>query len=193
MSTFPKIALVCVLVVLVAVVLFQNRRLFYSSAGQSQIQRFVANPQNDKALVAYGWKIDELEKILSQFKAKYEIPNTKHIIQSEGDKLRVTFPDDLEPALFTFLVNYVQYPEGFDLKHRSIASAGTVTLSLDFGLPSADLNGKKAVFYIPTNDREHDLVYVQVDGQAYENSFAGRSWRPMSNGRMPDAVTQLTR
>jgi hypothetical protein len=195
MSTSSKVALAVggVAAALVIVVLFQNRRLFYSSAGQPLVQPFVANTKNDKALVVYGWSIDELQKILRQFKTKYEIPNAKHLIRSEGDKLRVVFPEDLEPDLFSFLVNYVQYPEGFDLKHRSITSAGTATLSLDFGLPSAALNGKKAVFYIPTNDREHDLVYVQVDGQAYEHSFAGHCWRAMSQARMPDAVAELTR
>ena len=193
MSTFSKLALAVVVGSIVVVVLFQNRRLFYSRAGQPPVKPFVANPNNDKALVVYGWSIDELQKILSQFKANYKIPHRKHLIRSEGDRLRVIFPEDLEPDLFSFLVNYVQYPEGFDLKRHSITSAGMATLSLDFGLPSATLNGKKAVFYIPTNDREHDLVHVQVDGHSYENSFAGRCWRAMSEARMPDAVTPLTR
>src|SRR5581483_10559146 len=109
------------------VLLFQSRRLFYRSAGAPPVQPFVANPNNDKALIVYGWSIDELQKILSQFKANYKIPNRKHLIRSEGDRLRVNFPEDLEPDLFSFLVNYVQYPEGFDLKGRSITSAGTAT------------------------------------------------------------------
>jgi hypothetical protein len=192
-STSSKIALAFLAAAIVVFVLLQNRRLFSSRAGQPPVQPFVANPNNDKALVVSGWSIDELQKILSQFKAKYEIRNRKHLIRSEGDRLRVVFPEDLEPGLFSFLVNYVQYPEGFDLRRRSITSAGTATLSLDFGLPSAALNGKKGVFYIPTNDREHDLVYVQVDGRAYENSFAGRCWRAVSKARMPDAVAALTR
>ena len=193
MSTSSKIAVGIVGAALVLVVLFQNRRLFYSCAGQPPVQPFVANPKNDKALVVHGWGIDELQKILGQFKTKYEIQNAKHLIRSEGDKLQVVFPEDLKPDLFCFLVNYVQYPEGFDLKHRSITSAGTATLSLDFGLPSTTLVGKKAVFYIPTNDREYDLVYLEVDGQAYEHSFAGRCWRPMRDARMPEAVGELTR
>jgi hypothetical protein len=199
MSTSSKVAIALIgfvaiiVAALAALILYQNRRWFYSRAGQPPVQAFVANPKNDKALVVYGWSIDELQKILIQFKAKYEIPNRKHLIRNDGGGLRVVFPEDLEPDLFSFLVNYVQYPEGFDLKARSVTSAGTTTLSLDFGLPSGALNGKKAVFYIPTNDREHDLVYVRVDGVVYENSFAGRSWRAMSESRMPDAVVRLTR
>ena len=193
MSTSLKLAVGGAVAALVILFLFQNRRLFYSCAGQPLVQPFVASPKNDKALVVSGWSLDELQKILSQFKLKYEIPNTKHLIQSEGNKLRVVFPDDLEPNLFCFLVNYAQYPEGCDIKHRSITSAGTATLSPDFRLPSTALNGKKAIFYIPANDREYDLVYVQVDGKVYENSFAAPCWRTMSAARMSDAVAALTR
>src|SRR5579859_4410415 len=105
MSTPLKVAVGIVAAALLLLVLFQNRRLFYSCAEQPPVRPFVANPKNDKALIVYGWGIDELQKILGQFKTKYEIQNAKHLIRSEGDKLQVVFPEDLEPDLFCFLVN----------------------------------------------------------------------------------------
>jgi len=191
-TTVISIAAAMVIAALIIFLSYQNRRLFYRCPSDHIVQPFVANPQNDKILVVYGWSEDELRKIIEEFISLYELPTgVKYLVRREGEALQVAFPEDIEPGLFAFLINYARYPKGFDPKGRAILSAGTVTLSSDFGLPSSNLVGRKAVFYVPTNDREHDLLYVRVSGQTYENSFAGKCWRPITDPRMPPAIAPL--
>jgi hypothetical protein len=194
MTTSMKVAVVAVILIgaLAAYLAYQNRRRLFDTCPQSTTAQYVPNPQNDKTLIVYGWSSDEIKKILSDFAATYKVQGFKYLLRTEDQPLRVVFPDDIESALFSFLVNYVQYPIGFDFKHRSIVSTGTVTLTPDFGLPSLALSGKRALFYVPTNDNEYDLVYVRVGENTYENSFAGNCWQPKEDARMPAQATLQT-
>jgi hypothetical protein len=105
--------------------------------------------------------------------------------------LRAVFPHDLPGDLFTFLVNYVQYPRGIDLKGRAIHVAGRATLTPDFGAPH-DALGQKAILYVPTNDTDYDVVYVRtVTGMVYEDSFASGTWKRVDTPRLPPEVETL--
>ena len=42
---------------------------------------------------------------------------------------RLTFPKDIHPLLFTFLVNYAAYPFDLDFTHRSIMVGGATTVT----------------------------------------------------------------
>lgn len=191
MTTPVKVLVVAVgvIVALAAFLAFQNRRRLFDTCPQSTAAQYVPNPENDKALIVYGWNSGEIRKILSDFAATYKLHGFKYLIRTEDQPLRVVFPDDIEPDLFSFLVNYVQYPIGFDLKSRSIVSTGAVTLTPEFDLPSPALSGQRALFYVPTDDNEHDLVYVRVGELTYENSFAGQCWQRKEDPRIPAHAT----
>jgi hypothetical protein len=169
-----------------AALVFQNRRLLFDRCPVPVTAPFVPDPQNDKTLLVFGWSEGEVKKIIDDFAVLYELPGgIDYRIRSEGNRLRLVFPDDIEPGLFAFLINYVRYPKGLEPGDRRVESIGMTTLSPAFSLPTPTLAGKRAVIYVPLNDKEYDLVFVSVDGKAYENSFAVNCWRAVGDARMP--------
>jgi hypothetical protein len=154
---------------------------------------FVPDPHNDKALVVQGWTTDELRKILGAFTGQYkDSPAFTYTIHQDGTALRVVFPGDIEAHLFLFLVNYAQYPRDFNLEGRAVVSVGIATVTRSFDAPDAAV-GKKAVFYVPADDRDFDVVYVSVGGQAYRQSFTNMQWKAVEDARMPAQVGPLNR
>src|SRR5215472_12259915 len=82
---------------------------------------FVANPNNTHIVLVRGWNRAELDEILDDFLASYELPEwTAQADERPDDVLAVTFPQDIQPHLLYFLVNYIQYPKDFELEGRSI-------------------------------------------------------------------------
>src|SRR3954447_2298897 len=79
----------------------------------------------DKSLFVRGWTEAELEKIIADYERSYSdrLPAafSAHVESDDRSVLRVTFPNDIEPRFFCWLVNYVQYPRDFDLGSRSVA------------------------------------------------------------------------
>jgi hypothetical protein len=154
---------------------------------------FFANPNNHTTVSIRGWSRLELNKILSDFRNVYQIPPENLAIWTEPDGiLTIHFPNDIPPQQLLFLVNYVQYPKGFDLTHRTIGVLAHVELTDAFGIPEARLDGKRASIYVPSADSEHDLVYAAVQsGATYAIPFTNFVWRETSGARLPAAVAGL--
>ena len=147
---------------------------------------------SDRALLVSGWSAEELGKILGDFESKYKdaLPRFRRVVLSDGKTLRVSLPNDFPPDLLSFLVNYIHYPENWELKNRKIAAVGMATVTQDFDAPSAEL-GKKAFIYIPSGDNEYDLVYVRVGEHTYSQSFTNMSWKRVEESRLPSATRAL--
>jgi hypothetical protein len=150
---------------------------------------------NDKELFARGWKEAELKQIIGDFEqvCRDRLPSnfSTEIHTDDGGVLRVKFPADIEPRLFCWLINYVQYPKGFDLKTRGILVAGNATISSNFLPSDQSLIGKRITFYIPTDDKQYDVVFAHVDGQSYEYPFASERWRHVQAPRLPIGISDL--
>lgn len=146
---------------------------------------------NDKVLVVSGWNAEEMRKVVSDFTRLYGDqlpPNFDFEIATSGDAQRVTFPHDMPPWMFLYLVNYTHYPKAPDLAGHEIHVAGITTLSPDFELPAQDLYGKRAVFYVPADDADYDNVYARVGAQAWKISFKGTHWEAADDPRWPAAL-----
>ena len=99
---------------------------------------------------------------------------------------------DLDAAQFFFLVNYIDYPEGFDRTHRTLSVLGSLTLSQRTGLPPDTRGGEIASVYMPANDRDYDLAYLRrANGQTYRIPFTNMAWEPVSDPRLPQGVQAL--
>ena len=89
-------------------------------------------------------------------------------------------------------MNYLAYPSNFDLSEREVVVAGETTLNSDFeGIPQS-LLGKKAIIYVPENDRDYDGVYLQTE--THDNlaiSFSEDVWRSVKNARLSSEVKTL--
>jgi hypothetical protein len=162
---------------------------------QADLSPFTPDSNNDKAILIQGWNEDELRQILDDFVeedlsafAAFRIEIEKRFENS----FALTFPEDVHPAELLSLINYLAYPLNFDLAGRSIVVAGKTTLNSDFdGLPKS-LEGEKALLYLPENDEDYDVVFLQTDsGVVLANSFNEGVWRKVDDARLSNAVTSL--
>ena len=150
------------------------------------------NPANGKEIVVRGWTNEELSGMLTDFADAYNNalgPHFDYEVHSrDNGSIRITFPHDIPAQQFSFLINYLQYPKNYDLKGRSISVVGKALISPDFHPLSKGLIGQNATFYIPSNDQKYDLVYVRVGDETFENSFAARRWKRVTDSRIPPGV-----
>ncbi len=185
-----KVLIVLIAAAALAAILYLAGR----SPRRAKLSSFVGNPMNDKQIVVQGWTDAELRRILADFEKMYDGrlgSAYSAVLQNKGSSIRLSFPNDLPADEFCFLVNYINYPEGFDLKNRSATVSGHCTLSDASGIPDKTLIGQSALFYVPSNDQEYDLVYVRVGNRTFENSFASTHWKPVDDPRLPPGVAPL--
>ena len=91
-----------------------------------------------------------------------------------------------------FLVNYLAYPSELDLTNRSIIVGGKTTLSPDFAQIDPQLVGKKAILYVPENDQDANVVYMQTEsGDTLANSFSDMNWTRVNDARLSNEVKKL--
>ena len=163
---------------------------------QTDSSPFTPDLENDKAILIQGWNEDELRKILNDFVeqdlsvfAAFRIEIEKRLDNS----FALTFPEDIHPDEFVSLINYLAYPFGFDLAGRSIIVAGKTTLNSDFdGLPKS-LAGKKALLYLPEDDDDYQVVYLQIEsGVTLAKSCNEGTWRKVKDAKLSSAVKSLT-
>ena len=163
---------------------------------QTDPSPFTPDLENDKAILIQGWNEDELRKILDDFVeedlsafAAFRIEIQKRLENS----FALTFPEDIHPDEFVCLIKYLAYPFDFDLAGRSIVVAGKTTLNSDFdGLPKS-FEGKKALLYLPENDDDYQVVYLQIEpGVTLAKSFNEGTWRKVKDARLSSAVMSLT-
>jgi len=154
---------------------------------------FVPDPDNKTSISVRGWPRAELDQILAAFLSDYELPlSTVAIAQKPGDILTITFPQDIEPRLLFFLVNYINYPENFDLTGRSIGVLAHTVVTPAFGPPDPRLNGQSAVIYVPADDTDYDWVNIQLEvGITFSVRFTNLKWTPAEDTNLPEAVAGL--
>ncbi|MBL6851930.1 MAG: hypothetical protein ISS15_03845 [Alphaproteobacteria bacterium] len=154
---------------------------------------FAPDPNNRIVVVVRGWNKSELDRIVLDDLSAYELPESTARISARADgAYDIVFPNDIQPKLFFFLVNYIAYPKGFPLAGRTIGVVGHAKITAAFGPPDATLIGKSVDIYLPANDTEYDLVYARLDtGAAYEISFTDLIWRPTDDPRMPSTIVGL--
>jgi hypothetical protein len=154
---------------------------------QANLPPFIPDPNNDKAITVSGWDEDELYRALQDFTSKDRsgspprIEMTKHL----EDRYRLTFPEDITVVDFAALINYLNYPIDLGSPERIIKVAGQTSLSPDFpGVPQS-LWGETAILYVPADDDDYDVVYLQTEtGPVFAFSFNQEGvWRQVDNPR----------
>lgn len=189
------ILLVLVLVILIGVACSSFRTGTAKSA-QASIASFVPDPTNDKVIIVRGWDGDEIRKLIGDFIDTYKNDGyPDYTIQPHKqaeNTFRLTFPKDIHPLLFTFLVNYAAYPFDLDLTRRSIVVSGKTTLTSLFEGVDPSFVGQKAILYLPENDQGHAVVCMHIaDGSTFANSFSELTWRRVTDARLSIEVKQL--
>jgi hypothetical protein len=158
---------------------------------------FIPDLNNRKEVRVRGWSSEDFSKILKDFQ-ELEDDFLENEIAAKIDTLkdgtlRVTFPQDLPDQLFPFLINYAQYPKGFEPKADSILVVGKAVISENFkDNPDPKLIGQEAVFYIPSDDQKYTVVYVQVGDKTFANSFSSSRWKKVADPRLPAGFADLS-
>jgi hypothetical protein len=166
--------------------------LALSKSSRTQMPTLERNPHSDTEVLVEGWSAAELERILAAFTKDYADgippPITFRVKPEHEGVFRIVFPSDIEPRVLSFLVNYLQYPEGYDLAHRAITVLARVTVTAAFPQELSKYVGKKARIYVPSGDRDFDRVYFAIGDQYFEQVFTDMVCRPVSQGRVPEGV-----
>jgi hypothetical protein len=192
----PEWLVISLLIALIPLPIMLFAKPVKSEDPQTDSSPFTPDLENDKAILIRGWNEDELGKILDDFVetdlsafAAFRIEIQKRLENS----FALTFPEDIHPDEFVCLINYLAYPFDFDLAGRSIVVAGKTTLNSDFdGLPKS-FEGKKALLYLPQNDDDYQVVYLQIEpGVTLAKSFNEGAWRKVKDARLSSAVMSLT-
>ena len=158
----------------------------------NHVQRESTDIPHQKEVIVNGWSREELSGILTDFADSYSgdlgSDFNYEVCPRDGGSTRITFPHNIPATQFSFLINYLQHPKNYDLKAHSISVLGKAALSPDFHPPNGSLVGQQAVFYIPANNKDYDLVYVRVGDETFANSFAARHWKKIADPRLPAGV-----
>jgi hypothetical protein len=166
-----------------------------AEASQAALAPFIADPNNDKAITVSGWNEEELGKALDDFTGQDRSGSRLKIdLQKRFENLyRLTFPEDISVFDFIALVNYLNYPIDLGSPEREITVAGETSLNAAFaGIPES-LWGKHAILYVPENDEDYDVVYLQTEAGAFANSFNQEGgWRRVDDPRLSGEVQALT-
>lgn len=174
---------------------FSGKRV---STASTSVPGFTPNPMNDKVILVKGWNETEIQNIISDFTETYKDdgyqPYTIEAQKKEENLFRLSFPKDIHPMLYTFLVNYLAYPFDLVFKNRSVIVGGKTTLSAEFEGVDSSLVGTKAVLYVPQDDQDHDVVYMQTEsGINLANSFTEIKWRKVNDARLSSEVRNFIR
>jgi len=163
---------------------------------QTDPSPFTPDPNNDKVILIQGWIEDELRQILDDFVEEDLTAFASFRIEIEmriENSFVLTFPEDIHPAEFISLVNYLAYPINHSLNERQIVVAGKTTLNSDFDGLVKPFEGKKAILYLPQNDEDYDVVYLRIEsGETLAKSLSEGVWRKVKEPRLPSAVESLT-
>ena len=188
--------LIPVVVILLPLLLVLIAKPVKADDPHNDLSPFTPDPNNDKVILIQGWNEAELRRILDDFVAEDLSAFAAFQIEIEQrleDYFVLTFPEDIHPDELLSLINYIAYPINFDLAGRSIAVAGKTTLNSDFdGLPKS-LEGKKALLYLPENDKDYDVVFLQTEsGVTLAKTLGEGAWRKVNDARLSSAVMALS-
>ena len=183
------------LIVLPVVLVLITKPIKFEDPPRRDLAPFTPNPDNDKAILIQGRSEDELRQILDNFVegdlsafTAFQI----EIKQHSENSFALTFPEDVHPAEFLSLINYLAYPINVDSDGRSIIVAGKTTLNSDFDSIPKSLEGEKALLYSPENGEDYDVVCLQTEsGETLARSFREGIWRRVKDARLSSAVESL--
>jgi hypothetical protein len=187
-----EVFLIPIAVVVLPLVLVLIAKPVKAENPRTDLSAFTPDPNNDKEILIQGWSEEELRRILDDFVeqdltafAAFRIEIEKRLENS----FVLIFPEDIHPAEFVSLINYLAYPIHLEAAGRAIVVTGKTTLNSDFdGLPKS-LSGKKAILYIPNNDEDHDVVYLQTESSlTLAKSFNEVAWRIVKDPRLPNTL-----
>lgn len=133
----------------------------------------IKQKENDKLVIVTDISNTDLRAILTGFCNMYNKENYQaqpQLTKITEREFAITFPFDIEFEIFCYFINYVHYPMGFD---RSFNVTGWTTTKIGDTWITEKSENKKVMLYIPTDDTEHDNVFMTTeDNIGFKLGFA---------------------
>jgi hypothetical protein len=148
---------------------------------------------NDKLVVVKRIAKSDLVRVLKGFCKMYNEESLKAQLQLttvSEQKFVITFPYNIDFETFCYFINYLTYP--MELKWSPDVTAWTTTISTEMWITEQSAN-KRAMLYFPSDDTEHDNVYMTCqDNKGYKLSFGlGDELQLLSTPNRPFAEPEL--
>lgn len=128
---------------------------------------------NDKLIVVEGMNEGYIKKVIQVFCGWHnrEMLQVIPVVTKMNDQLfAITFPYDISFDIFCFLINYLNYPKGYNRRFHALGWA--TTRSADMWMTEENA-GKQVVLFVPDLDTEYDRVFMTTaDHTAYQLRFA---------------------
>lgn len=157
---------------------------------------FTADPNNDKQILVNGWNEEELRRIIDDFVAegRGDFHLSVELHHRDSNSFRLTFPEDISPWDFAAFLNYLAYPINYDFADREIIVAGQSTLDSDFGGVTKTPEGTKAIFYLPVDNEDYDVVFLKTDtGEVFVYELGRKMiWQRTNDPRFSEKVEKLS-
>ena len=129
--------------------------------------------QNDKLVIIKRVSYSDVKRVLIGFCNMYNKESFQaqpRLTKLTEREFAITFPYNIDFEIFCYFINYIKYP--IELKWSAGVTAWTTTKSSDTWITDKTAN-KKAMLFIPTDDTEHDNVYMTTqDNIGYKLGFA---------------------
>jgi hypothetical protein len=189
---FPEWLIYSILISTVALPWLVLSRPVRADTPRVDLPPFTSDPHNDKTIVVKGWSETELRKIIDDFITQE--PHSPRNIETHkrfDREWELRFPDDCRAFDFIAMINYLNYPLDVPTP-EDVSILGKSTLTSDFqGLPE-EFIGTKAIFYVPEDDDDFDVVFVETENHAnFRYSLSQQQWARVSHRRIPPQVAML--
>jgi hypothetical protein len=129
--------------------------------------------QNDKLVVIKGVSYSDLKGVITGFCNMYNKESFQarpRLTKFTEREFAITFPYDIDFEIFSYFINYIEYP--MELQWAADVTAWATTKSSDTWITGKSAN-KHAMLFIPTDDTDHDNVYMTTqDNIGYKLGFA---------------------
>ncbi len=128
---------------------------------------------NDKLVIVEDISENDIKKIIREFCNSYNKETYQAIprlTKLSDRKFAMTFPFDINFETYCFLINYINYPMGFDKQFKTIGWA--TTKPTDIWITEKSVN-KNVMLFVSDLDTEYDNVFLTTsDNIGYKLGFA---------------------
>lgn len=132
---------------------------------------------NDKLIIIKNVAQDDVRKVLKAFCDRYNKDSYQampRLYKLSASLFAVTFPYDIDFAIFCFAVNFLEYPDT-DVDWRADVRAWATTKSGDEWTTKATAD-QFVMLYIDKVDKEYDNVFMTTqDNIGYKLDFGART------------------
>ncbi|WP_300599155.1 hypothetical protein [Niabella sp.] len=148
---------------------------------------------NDKLILVEGMNEVHIKRIIRDFCGWHnrEMLQVIPVVTKMTDLLfAITFPYDVPFEIFCTLINYLNYPKGYN--RRFYAMGWATTRSTDMWM-TAENTGKPVLLFVPDLDMEYDHVLMTTADQlGYQLNFSAEKARLLERPARPYHIPPFT-